>query len=270
VAVCIVSGASGLVGRAIVSQLERAGHTVQPWKLRLGETPAFVGVDVFIHCAWDLKVASWSDIERVNINGSITWFDAAHQAGVKKLIFISSVSAYTGCRSMYGRSKLRVEAAVSGLGGVNVRPGIVHGDPTAGVYGRLWQSTNASFIPLIDGGQQRMLTVHREDLARAIASILDNYSIWKGRTVVVGYPELITLRALLERMLAARGRSARFLSVPSKPVMLALQMAERTGVRLPFRSDSLVTLVGEEPTVDRAALQELKVNFRSLDDALKS
>jgi len=291
VAVCVVSGASGLVGRDVVARLVSAGHEVRAWRnsassavsphdqyrqVRLGATPIavveplFAGADAFIHCAWDLRVATWTDIERVNVQGSIAWFEAAARAGVKKLILVSSVSAYTGCRSLYGRSKLAVEEAVTRLGGVNVRPGIVHGDPTAGVYGRLWQSTSASFIPLIDGGHQHMLTVHREDLALALNRILDDYTNWKGRTVVIGHPELITLRGMLERMLQARGRKALFVTVPSQPVMFALRFAERAGARLSFRSDSLVTLVGEEPRVDRGVLQELEIPFRSLDDALKS
>src|SRR5262249_29881345 len=112
--------------------------------------------------------------------------------------------------------------------------------------------------------------VHREDLANAILSILDNYPRWKGRTLVVGHPELVTLRGMLEQMLAVRHRSARFVSVPASPVLLALRCAERAGARLSFRSDSLLTLMGEEPNVDRAVLQELNVPFRSLDDALKS
>jgi NADP-dependent 3-hydroxy acid dehydrogenase YdfG len=189
-------------------------------------------------------------------------------SGGYKLVFVSSVSAYDGCRSLYGKSKLLVEAAVTRLGGVNVRPGIVHGDPSAGVYGRLWQSSSASLIPLIDGGRQRMLTVHREDLARVMIAIIDNYPHWKGQTVVIGHPDLITLRAMLEGMSRARGRSARFISVPSQPLLLALRCAERAGVRIRFRSDSLLTLMGEEPRVDRGVLQELKVPFRSLSDAL--
>ncbi len=289
VAVCVVSGASGLVGREVAAHLVRAGWHVRAWRnsatpatssniewhqVRLGDTPVadmerlFAGADAFIHCAWDLNVSSWDDIKRVNTNGSIAWFEAAARAGVGKLVFVSSVSAYDGCRSMYGKSKLLVEAAVAKLGGVNVRPGIVHGDPTAGVYGRLWQSSSASVIPLIDGGHQRMLTVHREDLAVAIAHILESYPHWKGRTLVVGHAELITLRELLERMLEARGRNAHFLTVPSRPVFLLLRMFERAGARLSFRSDSLLTLMGEEPRVDRGVLNELKVPFRSLNDSL--
>lgn len=289
VAVCVVSGASGLVGREVAVHLARAGWNVRAWRnsatpaassgmewhqVQLGATPApdverlLSGADAFIHCAWDLNVSSWSDIERVNAGGSIAWFEAAARVGVGKLVFVSSVSAYDGCRSLYGKSKLLVEAAVTRLGGVNVRPGIVHGDPSAGVYGRLWQSSSASLIPLIDGGRQRMLTVHREDLARVMIAIIDNYPHWKGQTVVIGHPDLITLRAMLEGMSRARGRSARFISVPSQPLLLALRCAERAGVRIRFRSDSLLTLMGEEPRVDRGVLQELKVPFRSLDDAL--
>jgi hypothetical protein len=57
--------------------------------------------------------------------------------------------------------------------------------------------------------------------------------------------------------------------VPARPVLVALRCAEGSGARLQFRSDSLLTLMGEEPRVDRAVLQELNVPFRSLDDALK-
>lgn len=279
------------MGREVAAHLVRAGHHVRAWRssaipapspgtewhqVRLEETPIseverlLADAGTFIHCAWDLQVSTWPDIQRVNVNGSIAWFEAAVRARVEKLVFISSVSAYTGCRSMYGRSKLLVEAAVTRLGGVNVRPGIVHGDPSAGVYGRLWQSSAASFIPLIDGGYQRMLTVHREDLAAAIEHVLDSYTRWKGCTLAVGHPELVTLRDMLERMARAQGHSARFVNVPSAPVLLVLRMAERAGLNLRFRSDSMLTLMGEEPHVDRGVLQELNVPFRSLDDALKS
>ena len=41
--------------------------------------------------------------------------DAARAAGVGRVLFVSSISAYDGCRSAYGRGKLRVETAVAAL-----------------------------------------------------------------------------------------------------------------------------------------------------------
>ena len=285
----MVTGASGLVGRELVETLVASGKSVQAWQRRAPGVPiagvdyrsfelgsphndeierALAGVDVFIHCAWDLRVATWEDIERVNVRGSVAWFEAAARAGVKKLIFVSTVSAYDGCQSMYGRSKLGVEASVAQLGGVSVRPGIVHGDPNAGVYGRLYKSTDGAVIPLIDGGHQRMLTVHKQDLARAINFLIDHFDRWRGRVVSLGHPRLVTMRQLLERIARSRGRQVRFVPVPGSAVMMALRTAEKMGVQLQFRSDSLVTLRGPAPVVDEKVLAEIAVPMRSFDDAL--
>jgi nucleoside-diphosphate-sugar epimerase len=284
---CVVTGASGLVGRELVDVVAGTGRRVIAWQrsapsaarppavksieyrsVELGVTAnadldrVLAGVDAFIHCAWDLQAGTWAEIERINVRGSIGWFERAAHAGVKKLIFVSSVSAYPGCRSMYGRSKLLVEDAVTRLGGISVRPGIVHGDPSAGVYGRLWKSTNASVVPLIDGGHQKMLTIHRRDLALAIERLLVDYERWRGRVLVLGHPQLVTMRGLLEDIARSRGRSLRFVSVPGVAVMLALRSAEALGLKLQFRSDSLVTLRGPEPLVDAKMLEALGVTIR--------
>jgi len=290
VEIAVVTGASGLVGRELVDVLVAGGRPVRAWQrsaasvrpgveytsVELGRVPdaelerALAGAGAFVHCAWDLCASTWEEIERVNVRGSIAWFEAAARAGVGKLIFVSSISAYPGCRSMYGRAKLMVEEAVARLGGVSVRPGIVHGDPSAGVFGRLWDSTDAAWIPLIDGGRQKLLTVHKHDLVRAIERILTDYDRWRGRVVAMGHPQLVTLRAMLERIARARGRTPRFVSVPGGVVLLALRSAEALGLRLQFRSDSLVTLRGADPVVEPNALAELGVSMRSLDDALAS
>ena len=288
--ICIVSGASGLVGRELADVFVASGRPVRAWqrspaearanvehaRMELGVTPgadvarALAGAGVFVHAAWDLDAATWPEIERLNVRGSIAWFEAAARAGVGKLVFVSSVSAYPGCRSMYGRSKLLVEDAVARLGGVTVRPGVVCGDASRGVFGRLWNSTDAAWIPLIDGGRQNLLTVHRRDLACAIEHIVSDYERWRGRVVAVGHPQLVTLRDMLERMARVRGRTPRFVPVPGGLVMLGLRSAEAVGLRLRFRSDSLLTLQGPDPVVEQKLLGELGVSFRSLDDALAS
>ncbi len=287
---CIVTGASGLVGRELTDMLIAKGRLVQAWQRSVPPVSRRDGVEfhafalggeitsemeraladasVFIHCAWDLEVATWADIERINVRGSIDWFRAAARAGVKKLIFVSSVSAYPGCQSMYGRSKLLVEEVVTGLGGVNIRPGIVHGDPSAGVYGRLWHSTNAPLVPLIDGGDQKLLTIHKNDLAEAVDRVIADYDGWAGRVVVLGHPQLVTMRELLQHIAHFRGRNIRFVRAPGAAVMLALRSAEALGLRLKFRSDSLVTLRGPDPIVDEKALARLDVPFRSLYETL--
>ncbi len=288
---CVVTGSSGLVGRELVSCVLARGYRVHAWqrgplatthdrlsatRFVLGERSRLelardlAGVESLVHCAWDLDAFAWKDIERVNVRGSMALFEAAREAGVAKLVFVSSVSAYAGCDTRYGRAKLAVEEAVRGLGGVSVRPGIVHGDTRAGVFGRLWNSVGARFVPLVDGGRQKLLLIHRTDLAAAIERMLATYPRWSGRTIVLGHPDAMTMRALLDTLARARGRTITFVPVPGRLLYAGLRAAESMGVRLRFRSDSLKTLFGPDPVVVRSEIDEIGIRLRSLSESLEA
>lgn len=58
--------------------------------------PIFAGADAVIHLDWAIRPShDLSTIERINIDGSRRVFEAAAAAGVNKLIYASSVSAYS-------------------------------------------------------------------------------------------------------------------------------------------------------------------------------
>src|SRR4051812_36344711 len=119
---CIVTGANGFVGSRLRFHLERAGWKVIGWTrhpkpggvaFRLGENVSsrqLEGVEAVVHCAYDFKARGWHEIQAVNVNGSRRFLQAARDAGVKKLVFISSISAFPGCRSLYGKAKMEIEA----------------------------------------------------------------------------------------------------------------------------------------------------------------
>jgi len=286
---CVVTGSNGLVGRELVARLLERGYRVNAWqrsqveqshphlgssRFVLGDASptewerALIGTDALVHCAWDFVPSTWEEIERVNVRGATALFEAARRAAVRKLVFVSSVAAYPGCDTLYGKAKLAVEDPVRDLGGVSIRPGLVHGDPNAGVYGRLWKSANARWVPLVDGGRRKFLLIHKQDLAAAIERILVDYDRWRGRILTVGHPDLVSLRALLERMARAQNHKVTFVPIPGNVMYLGLRTAETLGVRLRFRSDSLKNLLGPDPVVVRAEIDELGVPLRSIDEAL--
>ncbi len=87
--------------------------SVIPFQLGSKIDPGFFqGADALIHCAWDMRATGWDEIHKTNVLGSIRLFEAAANEGVGKLTFISSISAFEGCQSMYGQAKLEVEEAV--------------------------------------------------------------------------------------------------------------------------------------------------------------
>jgi hypothetical protein len=124
-------------------------------KFQLGaEIPpaAFEDVSALVHCAYDFKPLRRDEIRAVNVDGARKLFQAARAAGIGKIICISAISAYDGCRSLYGKAKLEIEKLALENGALVIRPGLVYGNDSGGMFGKLAaQVRNSSIIPMIGG-----------------------------------------------------------------------------------------------------------------------
>ena len=183
--VCAITGASGYVGSRIARRLAQNARVVAltrkpsaatdiPWALDSADDIAPLlrqwRVSVLIHAAWDFSAVSSEDIQRVNVEGSIRLLRMAKAAGVGRIVFISTISAFTGARSLYGKAKLQVESVVAELGGIILRPGLVFGDSPGGVFGSIRkQVQHQKFIPLIGNGKAPQFLVPEETLAEVVA-----------------------------------------------------------------------------------------------------
>ena len=76
-----------------------------------------------MHCAYDFSLLRREDINHVNVAGSERLFAAAHEAGIGTLVYTSSISAFEGCRSLYGKAKLEIERRAGAYGALVIRPG---------------------------------------------------------------------------------------------------------------------------------------------------
>ena len=56
-----------------------------------------------VHAAWDFRPTRPEEIRRVNGEGSIRLFDAFEAAGGGTGVFISTIAAFDGCKSHYGK-----------------------------------------------------------------------------------------------------------------------------------------------------------------------
>ncbi|MBI5242091.1 MAG: NAD(P)-dependent oxidoreductase [Elusimicrobia bacterium] len=267
---CVVTGASGLVGSAVSSRLSSQGWRV----LGLNRSGGFVlGEDIgaqalrgaygLVHCAYDFKARTWEEIGRTNVNGSIRLLKTAREAGIQRLVFLSSISAYEGCLSLYGKGKLLVEQSVLALGGYVIRPGLVFGGLSGrGMYGSLERMAALPVLPVFDGGAQPFFLVHAEDLARAVESALSAERPAGERILIAAHPESVPFAELLRAMASGRGRRLRCLSVPGGLSLGALRVLERLGLGLRFRSDSLVSLLNPNPNPDFSNQGIWNVSFR--------
>jgi nucleoside-diphosphate-sugar epimerase len=281
-----ITGANGYVGTILRGAFAAEGHEViafvRPNRVRSEAAAAMVDVaewrpyeierppsgaafgdlDVLIHGAWDLTLVSAGDVWGVNVSGSQHLLRNAVDAGVRRIIFISSMSAYKGTRQLYGQAKLACERTASSLGGISTRLGLVYGPGWGGMAGALRKLTKLPVTPLI-GARSHQFTLHEVDLAAAMMRIAES-DMPLPEAVGLANPEPVPFRRLMQEIAASQGRTLHAVPVPWQLVSGALKTAEVLHVPLPFRSDSILGLVqpsAEVPGVDR--LKELGIEFRS-------
>jgi UDP-N-acetylglucosamine 4,6-dehydratase len=171
----LITGGSGYLGRALARRLletdashricifSRGEHAQASMREEFGDdsrlrffigdvrdrarlTRAMTGVDLVIHAAAlkRIETAHYNPIElsRTNIDGTINAVEAAQDAGVPKLVFVSSDKAYLAC-SVYGQSKAMGEAIVLAA---NNTTGTLGTRYAAVRYGNVWKSSG-SVVP---------------------------------------------------------------------------------------------------------------------------
>ncbi|PWU19525.1 MAG: hypothetical protein C5B50_06385 [Verrucomicrobia bacterium] len=258
---CLISGTGGYLGGRLEIAMRERGWRVRALTrnprtgsasvhFQLGEdvaAEALAGANGLVHCAYDFTQLKWPDIRRINVLGTEKLFEAARRAGVGKLIYISTISAYEGCRSLYGKAKLEAEAVAARFNAAVIRPGLIWGEEPGAMYGRLVKQVgHSSILLLCGGGLQVQYLVHERDLAECIGRICEG-KMSPGAPITVANEQPWAFRQILEEIARGKGKRIRFLPVPWRLVWAGLKTAETCGVRLGFRSDSLVSLMYQNP-----------------------
>jgi nucleoside-diphosphate-sugar epimerase len=215
-----------------------------------------------VHGAYDLSLTSPVDIWRVNVEGTRRLLEVAADARMRRILVLSSMSAFEGTTQLYGRAKLDIEAMTVASGGCAVRPGLVHGERPGGMAAALRKLTRLPIVPVIAGGA-RLYTVREDDLMTAIAALVAIEILPPG-TISVAHPTPVMLSELITEFAAQEGRRCRLVPVPWQLVYRLLRTAEALHLGLPFRADSLLGLVHTAPCLsDGEPLTGLGVTLRA-------
>ncbi len=109
----LVTGLSGLIGRALRKQVDgrydlrgvnrSAVEGVPCHRADIADLgaikPAFAGVETVVHLAAQVGNPAWEAVLRHNITGTYNVFEAAREAGVKRVVFASSGAAVSAIES---------------------------------------------------------------------------------------------------------------------------------------------------------------------------
>jgi nucleoside-diphosphate-sugar epimerase len=239
-----ITGGHGFVGGHLTAQWRALGHEVTP--LARGAAPG-EPFDLLIHAGWNLHEPE------ANRAASRRIFEGARASGVRRILFMSSLSAFPGCRSRYGAAKLAVEEIGAELGVCSVRLGFVCDRSGRGLSGSLRRLAALPAIPVPDGGRQKLFTIQAEDVGPALLKIAH---IGPAGPVNLAHPDAVTLASLLRAFARENGKRPLLVPVPWRMLHAPLRAAEAAGIRLAFRSDSLVSLMNQNPAPDFRTLGE--------------
>jgi nucleoside-diphosphate-sugar epimerase len=206
------------------------------------------GVRALVHCAYDFRPTKWREAHRINSAGSQKLFAAAQAAKIPRLVFISTMSAFPGCVSIYGRIKLEVEEFCLTRGVLCVRPGLLWSYQPGGMYQRLSQMAGRMpVLPLFGDGRQKLAFSHAEDLASGLETFCRGDEPPPAKAIVTAFPHLFVFREILETLARLQRKNPHFLPIPVWPVLSGLRLAELLHLPVPFKSDSLISLLNQDP-----------------------
>ena len=299
-----ISGGAGFLGLHLARRLVGDGHDVRTLdpsplddaglagrvdelrgdvRLQADARRLVAGADVFVHAAAALPIqVSRQAIRSVNVEGTAVTLGAAREAGVRRVVLVSSTAVYgvperhpiheddplVGV-GHYGASKIEAEAlcaafARRGLETVIVRPKTFLGPERLGVFEILFDWVREGRrIPVLGDGSNRYQLLAVEDLVEAVVRCFE--APVAGQAVNVGAARFETVREDLQALVEHAGSGSRLRPVPVRAAETALRGLElarlsplaewhyRTAHRDSFVSiDRARALLGWEPRLSNA------------------
>lgn len=271
----LITGATGFIGRRLCSLLLDRGHRVRgtllsaelPESLLPGVEPAVIeplglgtpwrgalaGIDTVIHLAARVHVMDdpsldpLAEFRKVNTEGTEHLAREAAEAGVRRLVFVSSIKVngeessvpYTETSPVhptdpYGISKREAEEALrrieaaTGLEVVVVRPTLVYGPGVKANFLNMLKTVSRGLpLPLGSIRNKRSL-IFVGNLVDALAACASHPAA-AGQTFLVSDGEDISTPDLIRRIAAALGVTARLLPFPASLLLLAGVLSGKVG-----------------------------------------
>jgi nucleoside-diphosphate-sugar epimerase len=265
----LITGGSGFLGINLTRYLLNKGHEVICYDIADFDYPerdritfikadirdraaldrAMPGVHIVVHTAAALPLYSKEDIYTTDVIGTRNVVEAAYQAGVERLIHISSTAVYgipdhhplyeddpLHGVGPYGEAKIEAERICleyrqKGMCIPIIRPKSFIGPERLGVFALLydWARDGRSF-PVLGNGKNRYQYLDVEDLCDAIYLCATLPRERVNDTFNIGAKEFGTVAEDFQAVLDYAGHGKKVKPFPAGPVILGLRILEALGL----------------------------------------
>lgn len=277
-----ITGASGFVGARLVDFFAIKGWNVVGLVRDAGKREArsnvryvaydlykpiddtlFEGIDYLVHTAYVKLDREHKDAMEVNLHGTERLLAAARKHGVKKFIFLSSMSAHEDAVSVYGRQKLAIEALLNPRD-VVLRCGLIIGN--GGIVQQMASFLKTKrIVPLVGGGTQPLQIISVHNLLQVTERILERDL--SGRFVVAN-PKVYAYKELHKALGRRLGVKPMFVPVPFDVLLAAMRLIAFMRLPLAVNEDNLWGLKMLRAVDNSADVKEIDVKLDTLHEAL--
>lgn len=218
-----------------------------PWQHALSDIHSIIHLAARVHIMDDPSTDPLTEFRKVNVEGTARLAREAANAGVRRLVFISSIKVngeesatpYTpdslpAPSDPYGISKWEAEQALrsieaeTGLEVVIIRPTLVYGPGVKANFLNMLKIISRGIpLPLASINNNRSL-IYVGNLVDALA-ICATHPAAAGKTFLVSDGEDVSTPELIRRTAAALGVPARLLPLPASFMTLAGKLTSKSG-----------------------------------------
>ncbi len=263
-----ITGGRGFIGSHLANRLSSEGHEVvliaRRWREEetteissrmkfvtsdLGKTTilgeAFAGCDAVAHCAGINREIGKQTYQRVHVEATRNVVNAAHEAGVRKIVLMSFLRARPNCGSPYHESKWAAEEIVreSGVDYTIIKAGVVYGRGDHMLDHLSHALHTFPVFGLVGLKEKAVRPLAVEDLVHVMrASLVDDRL--KRQTIALLGPEEIYLSEAVRRVAEVVGKRPLLFPMPVGFHYLLARLFELT-MKIPLTSLAQIRILAE-------------------------
>ena len=292
-----VAGGTGFVGGGIAAELVRRGHRVivlthrpehagdnLPDGVEIrdadvtkpeGLTDALAGADALVialafpNLPMEDRSKGWT-FEAIDAAGTERLAQAAKDADIQRLVYISGAGAAPDAERHWFRAKWRAEEAIraSGRAYTIVRPTWIFGPREVALNRFLGFARFLPFVPMTNFGEQRMAPVFVGDVAQLVAdSLIDDAA--RDQVFEIGGPETMRMSDVIRRTLRVAGLRRPLIPAPPAFVKLAAAVMQFLPGR-PLTPEAVDFINQPAETDTRPLLDRMPRRLTTLEEGLRT